>query len=280
MSLTNAYRLPIDVAYNTQAYPNSAFHAHAKYEIYYFHGGAGHYLIGGRIFTLAPGDLILMHGMTLHAPNIDERGPYRRTIIHFDPTFVAELIRPPFQINVLAPFQEHGNVRLRLGGTQQEQVESLLSALCALYQQEDPLAYDRFLVKFLELLHVIHECCEVSALRAADTPSPKASNAQRIVEYLEASYMNDIHLDVLERELHLDKHYLTRLFKEVTGFTIFQYLYERRINQAKIAFLLNPAKPVTETCYEVGFKSPAHFSRAFKKKTGLTPEKFKQSLQR
>ncbi len=280
MSLKDVYQLPIDVSFNTEHYPNASFHAHATYEIYYFHGGAGHYLIGGQIFTLAPGDLFLMHGMTLHAPNIDEREPYHRTILHFDPTFVAELIRPPFLLNVLAPFQEHGNIRLRLAGTQREQVESLLSTLCELFLLEDPLAYNRFLLTFLELLHVIQECCQVQELRTADTHSPKAQNAQRIVEYLETHYMEDIHLDVLERELHLDKYYLTRLFKEVTGFTIFSYLYERRINQAKIAFLLQPAKPVTETCYEVGFKSPAHFSRAFKKKTGLTPEKFKQSLQR
>ncbi|WP_086010520.1 AraC family ligand binding domain-containing protein [Thermobacillus composti] len=95
MTLRDQFGLPIDASFNQDQYPTGRFHAHPEYEIYYFHGGGCTYLIGGRMFELAPGDLIIMHGMTLHAPIINRRLPYLRTIVHFDPAFAAELLRPP-----------------------------------------------------------------------------------------------------------------------------------------------------------------------------------------
>lgn len=268
--------------FNRSPYRNHQFHAHPEYEIYYFHGGDCHYLIGGHVFRLTPGDLIIMHGMTLHAPKVDHRLPYERTIVHFDPTFAAELIRPPFTLNVLAPFRELGNARLRLHGEEKTQIESLLGELCTLFGREDELACNRFLLLFMQLLHTVYECFAVRQpqLHQPEPAGPREQNVQRIVSFLEQRYMEDLHLDTLERELHLNKYYMTRLFREATGFTIFEYLYERRINQAKILFLLDPDRPVTEVGYEVGFKHPSHFTRTFKRIAGVTPEAFKRSLRR
>lgn len=281
MSLRDVFGLPITATFNRNQYQSTAFHSHPEYEIYYFHGGDCHYLIGGRIFTLAPGDLIIMHGMTLHAPKVNGRVPYERTIVHFDPSFAAELIRPPFTLNVLAPFQEIGNARIRLTGPRKAEMESLLAELCAWYAKEDPIAYNRFLAVFLQLLHAVYEGFdeyEGAETSLQDPASAKEQSVQRIVAFLEERYMDDLHLDVLEKELHLNKYYMTRLFKEATGFTIFEYLYERRINQAKLMFLLDPDKPVTEAGYAAGFKHPSHFTRAFKRITGMTPESYKRMM--
>ena len=51
------------------------------------------YLIGDRIYILSPGDLIIMHGMTLHRPKVDNNYVYDRTTIHFDPSYVQQLIK-------------------------------------------------------------------------------------------------------------------------------------------------------------------------------------------
>lgn len=73
----------------------------------------------------------------------------------------------------------------------------------------------------------------------------------------------------------MSKYHLAKVFKEMTGVTIFKYLYQRRINQAKIEFLLSTAS-VTEICYQVGFNYPSHFTKVFKQLTGLTPEQYKR----
>ena len=280
MTLGEQYGLPVDASFNRNPYPPGRFHAHPAYEIYYFHGGACTYLIGGRMFELAPGDLIIMHGMTLHAPIIDARRPYLRTIVHFDPAFAAELLRPPFRTDVLAPFRELGNARVRLDGERRAAIEAVLAEMCELYRRDDAASCDRFLIAFLRLLHDIRDCF-AGAEPGPDASEPsdaKARGAQRIAAYLEAHYMEDIHLDVLERELHMNRHYMARLFKAATGFTIFEYLYQRRITQAKLLFLLDPERPVTEVGYEVGFKHPSHFTRAFKRIAGQTPEAFRRAL--
>jgi YesN/AraC family two-component response regulator len=101
---------------------------------------------------------------------------------------------------------------------------------------------------------------------------------QSIITFIEANYQRDIHLDEMERGLYLSKYYLVKIFKEVTGLTIFTYLYQRRINQAKVLILLEQELSLTDICYLVGFKHPAHFSRIFKQLIGHTPEKYRRSI--
>lgn len=251
------------------------FHSHAHFEIYYFHGGKGNYLIGDKIYVLAPGDLILMNGMTLHCPNVEASVPYKRTIIHFEPAFVRPFAELPFSVPLLQPFYELKNYRIHLQGAERASAEAMLERLCALSVQDGGLSRDRLIVAFLDLLLFIYELCHSSST-ASSFPSDKERHAQNIIDFVEKHYQEDLHLEQLEERLHLNKYYLSKLFKEVTGATIFDYLYHRRINQAKIHFLLDKEMTVTDVCYKVGFKHPSHFTRLFKSRVGLTPDQFRK----
>ncbi|PYI52279.1 AraC family transcriptional regulator [Paenibacillus flagellatus] len=258
-----------------------SFHSHAHFELYYFHGGKGHYLIGDKIFVLSPGDLILMHGMTLHCPNMDASVPYRRTTVHFDPAFVKALADDkPFEVNVLKPFYELKNCRIPLSGDVRLEVEALLEKMRKLSDDRGKVSRDRMLVAFLDLLLIVYDVCEQSADSASAFPTDKERHVQSVVDYLEEHYQEDVHLEHLEERLHVNKYYLSKLFKEVTGATIFNYLYHRRINQAKIHFLLERSLSVTDVCYKVGFKHPSHFTRMFKQRVGVTPEQYKRQAAR
>jgi AraC-like DNA-binding protein len=130
---------------------------------------------------------------------------------------------------------------------------------------------------FLDLLFRIYGYCQKPLEVKPQFPSSKEHHVQGIITFIEANFQEDIHLEEIERSLHLSKFYLVKIFKEVTGITIFTYLYQRRINQAKVLFLLDKQKSVTEICYEIGFKHPAHFSRIFKQLVGCTPEKYRKT---
>lgn len=60
------------------------------------------------------------------------------------------------------------------------------------------------------------------------------------------------------------------LFKEETGFSINQYLRERRLERAE--FLLRTTfLSIKEVALEAGLRSTSHFVHYFKKKYGVTP---------
>lgn len=67
---------------------------------------------------------------------------------------------------------------------------------------------------------------------------------------------------------------MAKLLKEVTGMTIFVYVKKRRMNQAKILFMMDKNLAVSDVCYEVGYKHLSHLSRLFKQEFGCTPEQF------
>jgi AraC-like DNA-binding protein len=256
-----------------------SLHAHTMYEIYYFRKGKCTYLIGDQIYVLSPGDLILMHGLTLHCPNVDPETEYSRTIIHFDPAYVANMIQKPFTLNVLKPFQALRNHRFHLQTEEKQHMEASLQTLELLYKKHDPLSHHRFHILFLDLLFMIYGYCQKPLEFKPEFPSAKEHHVQSIITYIEDHYQEDVHLEEIAKSLHLSKFYLVKIFKEVTGITIFSYLHQRRINQAKVLFLLEKEKNVTTICYEIGFKHPAHFSRIFKQLIGCTPEKYRKSAQ-
>ena len=57
--------------------------------------------------------------------------------------------------------------------------------------------------------------------------------------------------------------------KEETGYTIGNYLTTKRLLLAKD--LIAGGMPITEACYECGFRNYSTFSRAYKKNFGSNP---------
>ncbi len=271
-------KLPVSVGYKSTSqgfyYP---FHSHHKYEIFYFHAGKCNYLIGDKIYVMQPGDLIIMHGMTLHRPNVDPKEEYVRSIIHFEPSYIQSLFDFPHAINTLKPFQELSNYRIHLGPSQQQEIELFFQKLLEYRNLQSQVGHNRFVLSLMDLMVFIYSVFETKLFEHVDYPSEKVKHVQNMISFIENNYQNDFHLHHLEEYFHLNRFYLSKIFKEVTGTTIFTYLLQRRINQAKILFLTEGNLSVTEVCYQVGFKHPAHFSRVFKQQVAQTAEQYKKS---
>ncbi len=268
----------LDYSYRTEGPVMQLFHSHIRYEVYYFHGGVCTYLIGDRIYNLMPGDLMLMNGMTLHCPKIDPRVPYVRSVIHFNPSSLQPYLDLPHAVPFLQPFQQFGNYHLSLRGKEKEEAELLLAQMHRHGSSGGEVGRSRMKLAFVDLLHFIYERCLQPLDELPELSSEKERTVQRIVTYLEDKYADDLHMEQLQADLHVSKFYLSRLFKEVTGVTIFEFVYQRRINQAKIMFLFDPDVSVTKVSLQTGFKHLAHFSRVFKSRVGVTPEKYRKQL--
>lgn len=80
---------------------------------------------------------------------------------------------------------------------------------------------------------------------------------------------------LLSQHLHHDYSYLSKLFSEVEGTTIEQYLIHQKIEKVKELLHYNEM-PLSQIAFDLGYSSTAHLSAQFKKLTGLTPTQFKQ----
>ncbi len=74
----------------------------------------------------------------------------------------------------------------------------------------------------------------------------------------------------LSRKVGTNECYLKKGFKEMFGFTIFDFYQSQRMEHAKY-LLYEKGLSVTEVSALLGYSSISHFSTAFKKHTGLKP---------
>lgn len=79
-------------------------------------------------------------------------------------------------------------------------------------------------------------------------------------------------------ELCLSPNYFGDLIKQETGRTASEYIQQKIIEQAKERLLI-PATSVSEVSYGLGFQYPQHFSRVFKRATGMTPNEYRNKTE-
>ncbi len=86
----------------------------------------------------------------------------------------------------------------------------------------------------------------------------------------------DISLEHIEKTLYLSKSYIIHLFSKEFGTTPKQYIMQKRIGAAKV-LLRGSGSELSDISEQLGFSSVQHFSSAFKKYTGQTPDGFRRN---
>ncbi|MEF1304939.1 AraC family transcriptional regulator, partial [Vibrio owensii] len=95
----------------------------------------------------------------------------------------------------------------------------------------------------------------------------------KIDQYIEENIGNNIAVDDLADLLGCSKFYFLREFKKLIGVTPYQYLMNKRLEQARVA-LSSGSVNIALTAHELGFNDQSHFTRAFKNHFGMTPGQF------
>lgn len=81
--------------------------------------------------------------------------------------------------------------------------------------------------------------------------------------------------DFLSEKLNHDYTYLSKLFSEVQGTTIAQFIISHKIERIKELIIYDELN-IKEIAFKMNYSSVAHLSNQFKKVTGLSPSHFKQ----
>lgn len=80
----------------------------------------------------------------------------------------------------------------------------------------------------------------------------------------------------LSKLVGINEYKLKKGFKELFGTTVFGYIHNCRMSLAK-RLLLGTDKTAKEIAYQTGYSSPQHFSTAFKKQFGVTPNNVRKT---
>ena len=100
----------------------------------------------------------------------------------------------------------------------------------------------------------------------------------RIVEKLAVEYCERLTLDELSREAGVHPVHLSRVFRKCVGEGIGEYVHRLRV-RAACEQILEPEISIAEVSLALGFADQSHFTRAFRRVTGMTPAVFRSQLE-
>lgn len=97
----------------------------------------------------------------------------------------------------------------------------------------------------------------------------------RAKKYIAENLNENISVKKLANTVHMSESHFSRIFKQHTGFSPYDYVLISRLNKAK-EYLQKTDMTVTQIAYETGFNSDANFIHFFSINTGLSPNKFRK----
>lgn len=98
----------------------------------------------------------------------------------------------------------------------------------------------------------------------------------KIMQYINANYNKKITLDDIAAKVYLSRSYISTMFKEKKGESLFSYVNKVRVEKSKI-LLLNGAISLANVSEMCGFENQSYFTKVFKSTVGVSPKKYRDS---
>jgi AraC family transcriptional regulator len=99
----------------------------------------------------------------------------------------------------------------------------------------------------------------------------------KCIDYIKSHLHTSLNLEVLAQQSSFSKYHFHRVFKQVTGYTVNEFIRNARIERSCFYLLHYPLKPITEVAYECGFTSAVSFSRSFKEVHYISATEWRQA---
>lgn len=101
----------------------------------------------------------------------------------------------------------------------------------------------------------------------------------QMMQIIEESTYNKISVDQICNQLNYSRTYLSKIFKNASGYTILEYILKHKIREAK-KLIREEKYNFTQISDLLAFDNPHYFSRVFKKITNMTPTNYKNSVKK
>ncbi|CRH27783.1 Multiple antibiotic resistance protein MarA [Pantoea ananatis] len=91
-----------------------------------------------------------------------------------------------------------------------------------------------------------------------------------LLEWIESNLGHDLHLDEVARRAGYSRWHLQRLFRQHTGFSLAEYIRQRRLTESALT-LLNSNEAILQVAMSYGFDTQQAYTRTFKNYFMVTP---------
>lgn len=245
------------------------YHYHEFDKVIIFLKGSVDYVIEGRSYALKPYDIVLVNHNEIHKPDINPDEIYERIIVYLSPDFITSYRTGEYDLSRC--FTEARTERSNVLRVQALSSSLLFQTIRNLERACAKSGYANELycqVLFLEFMIHLNRAALEQHLEYLHTDSCN-EKIIGILNYINRNLTTDLNIDLLAEHFYMSRSHLMHLFKKETGYSIGNYINEKRLLLAKERLRFGVLS--TEVCYDCGFKSYSAFSRAYKKLFGQTP---------
>lgn len=250
------------------------YHYHEFDKLILFLGGKVSYVVEGVTYFLQPWDLLLVQHNLIHRPIIDPAEPYERVVIWLGREWMEQRSDPGEALDTcFHTAAQRGFHLLRFAP------EGRLAYMQEIQRLEEALRDREFGASRLAdtlcqqlLIRVNRDILrDRTAQDQADSYriDPKI---EEILRYIAAHLTEELTVDALAGRFYLSRYYLMHRFKAVTGYTVHQYISQKRLVLA--GELIRSGVPVMKAAEQAGFGEYSTFLRAFQGTFHMSPRSF------
>lgn len=110
-----------------------------------------------------------------------------------------------------------------------------------------------------------------------NTTKKYSKPVEQTLKIIQRDYDKNISLDDISQSIAVSKNYFCYLFKREVGVSLWNYLTQVRLQQAK-KLLKETEMKTYEIAFKVGYDNPSYFSKIFKKIEHMTPNEYREKI--
>ncbi len=234
------------------------------HELIYICSGTGTIKINNRKYSLKKGMLLYICPGEPHSIEIDTKFPSHFLTVHFSYTNV-NFNDGKWKIEKETPrLVRYSTLELN----DPYQVEELFQKLVDCWIQKLP-SYEFTAKIMLQQLLLLTS----NSLNTTSRNFATSLKVEKIIQYMHGNVSGKITVPELSALVSMTPAYMSRTFKDATGYTIIEYFNKLKIDKSK-ELLIEGNRKVKEVAQELGFADEFYFSRMFKRLEGITPSEF------
>lgn len=247
-------------------------HFHRFYEIMILLADKAVHLINGKPFHIQQCDIVLLKPGVLHKTQYLPGDPSKRIIINFKLPLNEDGLIPSHK-ELLSLFQEPEPI-FRFDRREDEQVFEVLNEIFNLSKNLTSINEMMIYHKFAEFLYKIYINKDKNKYVNSTYLDNNTKKIFAITAYIHEHFREPLSLDFISKKFYISYYYLCHQFKQITGFTLTDYIQMTRIKNAQ-QLLLSTDKKIAEIADYCGFTSFSQFNRIFNKFCDTSPSKFR-----